>query len=103
MRALAGKARRCYAFQLDIQRAVSYVCLSLRQAERLMDPDNRTPDNKSAAQNLMAVHGLRADAVVSERLEESRLGGDAGGLVRWQDIRAAISDLRRSGGAATKA
>jgi hypothetical protein len=41
--------------------------------------------------------------VVSERIEESRLGGDAGGLARWQDIRAAISDLRRSGGAATKA
>jgi hypothetical protein len=68
-----------------------------------MNPNNRTPDSKSAAQNLMVVHGLRADAVVSERIEESRLSGDAGGLARWQDIRAAISDLRRSGGAATKA
>jgi hypothetical protein len=55
-----------------------------------------------AAQNLMAVHGLRADAVVSERIEESRLCGDAGGLARWQDIKAAISDLRRSGGTVSK-
>lgn len=55
------------------------------------------PENKLTAQNLMAVHGLLARAVVQEHMEESRLQGDASALARWQNVDAAISELRRSG------
>lgn len=54
------------------------------------------PDNKYTAQNLIAVHGLRAQAVVQERIAESRHQGDASGLSRWQNVEAAISELRRT-------
>lgn len=54
------------------------------------------PDNKQTAQNLMVAHGLLAQAVVKERIEESRLQGDASGLARWQNVEAAISELRRT-------
>jgi hypothetical protein len=55
-------------------------------------------ENRSryTAQKLMAVHGLRAKAVVHERIAESRLQGDASGLARWQNVEAAIGDLRRT-------
>ena len=54
------------------------------------------PDSKYTAQNLMAVHGLRAQAVVSERIAESRQQGDSSALERWQNVEAAISELRRT-------
>ena len=54
-------------------------------------------DNKQTAQSLMAVHGLRAQAVVRERMEEARLRGDATDLSRWQNVEAAIGELRRTG------
>jgi hypothetical protein len=53
-------------------------------------------ESKYTAQNLMAVHGLRAQAVVQERLSEARHQGDTTGLERWQNVEAAISELRRS-------
>ena len=53
-------------------------------------------DSKYTAQNLMAVHGLRAQAVVHERLTEARQQGDTSGLERWQNVEAAISELRRT-------
>ena len=53
-------------------------------------------DSKYTAQNLMAVHGLRAQAVVHERLSEARQQGDTTGLERWQNVEAAISELRRT-------
>ncbi|MBS0640730.1 MAG: hypothetical protein JSS43_12700 [Proteobacteria bacterium] len=53
-------------------------------------------DNKQTAQSLMVVHGLRAQAVVRERIEEARLQGDASSLARWQNVEAAISELRRT-------
>jgi hypothetical protein len=52
--------------------------------------------NKKTAQNLMAVNGLRALAVVRERIEEARLQHDAAGLARWQNVEAAVSELRRT-------
>jgi len=58
-------------------------------------------DNKLTAQDLMAVHGLLAQAVVKERIEESRLRGDASGMARWQNVEAAISELRRTAPART--
>ncbi len=53
-------------------------------------------DSKYTAQNLISVHGLRAQAVVQERLSEARQQGDTAGLQRWQNVEAAIADLRRS-------
>jgi hypothetical protein len=53
-------------------------------------------DSKYTAQNIMAVHGLRAQAVVQERVAEARQQGDAAGVDRWQNIAAAIAELRRS-------
>ena len=56
-------------------------------------------DSKYTAQNLMAVHGLRAQAVVHERLSEARQQGDTSGLERWQNVEAVISELRRTASA----
>jgi hypothetical protein len=56
-------------------------------------------DSKYTAQNLMAVHGLRAQAVVHERLTEARQQGDTSGLERWQNVEAVISELRRTASA----
>ena len=53
-------------------------------------------DSRYTAQNLMAVHGLRAQAVVQERCAEARQQGDSAGMQRWQNVEAAISDLRRT-------
>ncbi len=53
-------------------------------------------DSKYTAQNMIAVHGLRAQAVVQERIVESRMQGDSSGLERWQNVEAAIGELRRT-------
>jgi hypothetical protein len=53
-------------------------------------------ESKTTAQNLMTVHGLRAQAVVQERIAEARQQGDTAGLERWQNVEAAIAELRRS-------
>jgi hypothetical protein len=54
------------------------------------------PGDKHTAQNLMAVHGLRAQAVAQERIAEARQQGDTSGLERWQNVEAAINELRRT-------
>jgi hypothetical protein len=54
------------------------------------------PDNKTIAMSLISVHGVRAQAVVSERIQQARLEGDASGLARWQNVETAISELRRT-------
>ena len=53
-------------------------------------------DSRYTAQNLMTVHGLRAQAVVHERIAEARQQGDTSGLERWQNVEAAISELRKT-------
>ncbi len=53
-------------------------------------------DNKLTAQNLIAAHGLRAQAIVHERIAEARLQADSSGLQRWQNVEAAIGELRRT-------
>lgn len=53
-------------------------------------------ESKYTAQTLMAVHGLRAQAVVHERITEARQQGDTTGLERWQNVEAAIGELRRT-------
>jgi hypothetical protein len=54
------------------------------------------PDNKTIAMSLISVHGVRAQAVVSERIQQARLEGDASGLARWQNVETAISELRQT-------
>lgn len=54
------------------------------------------PNSKTTAINLISVHGIRAQAVVSERMEEARLQRDASGLARWQNVEYAINELRRT-------
>ncbi|HEX3575773.1 MAG TPA: hypothetical protein VHU42_14325 [Rhodopila sp.] len=53
-------------------------------------------DTKYTAQNMMAVHGLRAQAIVHERIAEARQQGDTTELERWQNVEAAIGELRRT-------
>jgi hypothetical protein len=60
------------------------------------EPTMSEPDGKYTAQNLIRVHGLRAQAVVRERIAEARLGGDVSGLERWQNVQAAIGELRQT-------
>ena len=57
-------------------------------------------ESRAAAKDLMAVHGLRAQAVVNERIEEARQQGDASSLTRWRNVELAINDLRRTAAAA---
>ena len=49
------------------------------------------------ARIMIRAHGLRAQAIAMERLAESRQQGDAAGSDRWQEIHAAICELRRAG------
>ncbi|HBK06335.1 MAG TPA: hypothetical protein DDZ81_10785 [Acetobacteraceae bacterium] len=53
-------------------------------------------DNKYTAQNMMTLHGLRATAVVRERRAEARLRGDTSAMEKWQNVEAAIGELRRT-------
>ena len=53
-------------------------------------------DSKYTAQNMMTVHGLRAHAVVQERMAEARQQGDTTAQERWQNVQAAIAELRHS-------
>jgi hypothetical protein len=53
-------------------------------------------DTQQTARQMIKRHGLRAQAVALERVQEMRVQGDAVGLDRWQAIYAAICDLRRS-------
>jgi hypothetical protein len=52
--------------------------------------------NKQTAQDMMSVHGLRAQAIVQERLAESRAKGDTVEMERWQAVGTAISELRQT-------
>ncbi len=49
-----------------------------------------------AAKNLIATHGLRAQAVASERIAEARAQGRTAELAQWEGIRVAIAELRRT-------
>lgn len=66
------------------------------QETRRTEMDNA--ENRQTAQNLMSVHGLRAQAVVQERLAESRAKGDIAEMDRWAAVGAAIAELRRTAG-----
>lgn len=48
------------------------------------------------AQDMLRLHGLRAQAVAMERMTELRGQGDPVALHRWEQAYAAICELRRS-------
>jgi hypothetical protein len=48
------------------------------------------------AQDMLRLHGLRAQAVALERMAELRQLGDPVALHRWEQAYAAICELRRS-------
>lgn len=53
-------------------------------------------DPRNTAQNMIRLHGLRAQAIAMEHLMEQRQAGDAAGLEHWQAVHAAICELRRT-------
>jgi hypothetical protein len=55
-------------------------------------------DTTETARLMIKRHGLRAQAIALERVQEMRVQGDAAGLNRWQAIYAAICEMRRSAG-----
>ncbi len=54
-------------------------------------------DPQLTARLLIGRHGLAAQAVALEHVQEMRVERDPLGLDRWQSIHAAICELRRSG------
>lgn len=56
------------------------------------------PDSRETARQLIKRHGLRAQAIALERVQEMRVQGDSAGLDRWQAVYAAVCELRRSAG-----
>jgi hypothetical protein len=53
-------------------------------------------DPRETARMMISRHGLRAQAVALEHVEEMRQQRDTAGMDRWQTIHAAICELRRS-------
>lgn len=51
---------------------------------------------QAAAFSMIKLHGLRAQAVAQERAAELRLQGDTAGYDYWQQVHAAICELRRT-------
>jgi hypothetical protein len=58
----------------------------------------REQDARDTARMMIKRHGLQAQAVALERVQEMRHQGDSEGLDRWQTIYAAICELRRTMG-----
>ena len=52
---------------------------------------------------MIRLHGLRAQAVALERAAEMRQQGDVAGHDLWQQIHAAICELRRTAPATQRA
>ena len=60
-------------------------------------------DAKDTALSMIRLHGLRAQAVALERTAELRQQGDVAGHDLWQQIHAAICELRRTAPEAARA
>jgi len=56
----------------------------------------RNPSSVDIARMMIRRHGLRAQAVATERAAEMRLQGDVAGFEHWQSTDAAIRELRRT-------
>ena len=61
-----------------------------------MQAQNAPRDAQETAQNMIRLHGLRAQAVALEHAAEMRQQHDPAGLDHWQQIHAAICELRRT-------
>ena len=48
------------------------------------------------ARMMIRMHGLRAQAIAQERASEMRQQGDTAGLDHWQQVHAAICELRKT-------
>lgn len=53
-------------------------------------------DARETALSMMKLHGLRAQAIAMERAAEMRQQGNLSGHDRWQQIHAAICELRQT-------
>lgn len=53
-------------------------------------------DHQQTALSMIEAHGLQAQAIANEHLLENRQRGDTAEIERWQDILAAIAELRRT-------
>ena len=53
-------------------------------------------DARDTALSMLKLHGLRAQAVALERAAEMRQQGDVSGHDLWQQVHAAICELRRT-------
>jgi hypothetical protein len=53
-------------------------------------------DAQDMALKMIRLHGLRAQAIALEHAAEMRQQGDVAGLDQWQQIYAAICELRRT-------
>jgi hypothetical protein len=51
---------------------------------------------QTTALSMIKLHGLRAQAIAMERAAEMRQQGDVSGFDRWQQVHAAICELRRT-------
>jgi hypothetical protein len=60
-------------------------------------------DAQATALSMIRLHGLRAQAVALERAAEMRQRGDVAQHDLWQQIHAAICELRRTAPAASEA
>ena len=61
----------------------------------------RHQDARETAQMMIRLHGLRAQAIALEHAAELRQQGDTAGLDHWQQIHAAICEIRRTAGKET--
>ena len=53
-------------------------------------------DAQEKALTMIRLHGLRAQAIALQHAAEMRQQGDVAGLDQWQQIHAAICELRRT-------
>ena len=68
-----------------------------------MVEQNIRQNAQETALSMIKLHGLRAQAVAQERAAELRQQGDVAGYDLWQQIYAAICELRRTAPAMAKA
>ncbi len=61
-----------------------------------MQEQNVQRNAQATAMSMIKLHGLRAQAVAMERTAELRQQGNAAGADLWQEIQAAIAELRRT-------
>ena len=61
-----------------------------------MPEDTIRRDAHATALSMIRLHGLRAQAVALERAAELRQQGNVAGTDLWQQIHAAICELRRT-------